>query len=109
FLAIKLLELDDIEQLTEGFVRIADQLKRKALLGLEVGVAFEAVAGYAEDQCVGLGERIVQVAEVLALGGAAWRAVLGIEVKDDVFAPQGGQIDGLVAGGGCGESGNRLV
>uniref|UniRef100_A0A1I8AEP5 AI-2E family transporter n=1 Tax=Steinernema glaseri TaxID=37863 RepID=A0A1I8AEP5_9BILA len=36
FLAVQLLELDHVEQLAQGFVLVADQLEREALLGLEV-------------------------------------------------------------------------
>jgi len=43
-LAIQGLFLDDVEIPAQGFFRIGNQVKREAVLGLEVFLAFQAVA-----------------------------------------------------------------
>jgi len=43
FLAIELLQLDDIELLAEGFVLVGNQVEGKCLLFAEVVVGFQAV------------------------------------------------------------------
>ena len=78
-------------------------------LGAEVLVGLDAVAGDAQHHRAGGHEGVVEVAEVLALGGAAGRAVLGVEVQHDLLALQGGEGEAGVAGGGQGEVGRGLV
>src|SRR5690606_38446638 len=109
FLAIQLLQLDHVEQLTERFVLVADQLEGEFLLALEVLVRLQAVARDAEHQSVGGLEGRVLVAEALALGGAARGAVLRVEVDHYLLALQLAQGYLHAAGGFGGEVGNRLV
>ncbi|MNI83777.1 hypothetical protein D3C73_1406190 [compost metagenome] len=69
----------------------------------------DAVSRYTEHHGVGRFERCVLVAEALAFGGAAWGAVLGVEVHHYLTALELGQADGLVAGGLGLEVGDGLV
>lgn len=96
--AIHVFHFDDAEQIAHGFVAIRSQFEGKGLLGLEVFVRFQAVAGNAEDLGIDRSELGVEVAEVLAFGGAARRTVLGVEVDDDDLAGLGGQVEGGAAG-----------
>ncbi len=109
FLAVELFQLDHVEQLTDGFVLVADQLKGEFLFALEVLVGFEAVARHAEHFGIGGLERSVLITKALPLGRAARGAVLGVEVDHYLLAFQAGEADGLPAGGGGLEIGNRLV
>ncbi|MNT83842.1 hypothetical protein D3C72_2237740 [compost metagenome] len=72
-------------------------------------MGFQAVARYAEHFGVGGLERGILITKALALGGAARRAVLRIEVDHHLLALQACEADGLPAGGGGFEIGNRLV
>lgn len=54
FLAVELLQLDDIEQLAEQFILVADELKGECLLCLKVFMSLEAVPRNTEDQGVGI-------------------------------------------------------
>src|SRR6185437_13851447 len=49
--AIQTLLLDDIEELAELFIRVAQQRKRELLLFRELAVRCDAVAGDSDDQC----------------------------------------------------------
>ena len=59
------------------FVLVGEQLEGERLLGLEVLVRSDAVARDAEHDAAGLDELFVEVAELLAFGGAPRRAVPG--------------------------------
>src|SRR5574343_1365505 len=107
--AVHVFHFHDSKQVADGFIGIGAEFEREFLLGLEVFVRFQAVAGDAEDDGAGGGEFGMQVAEVLAFGGAAGRAVLGVEVDDDHLAGLGGGVEGRAAGRGQGEVGDWLV
>ncbi|MNT00540.1 hypothetical protein D3C72_1349760 [compost metagenome] len=81
-LAIHILLLDDAEQIAHGFVGVGDEGERKFVLGLEVLMRLQRVARDTDDHGAGRQEFGVQVAEVLAFGGAARRVVLGVEIQD---------------------------
>ncbi|MNG09532.1 hypothetical protein D3C84_929520 [compost metagenome] len=72
-------------------------------------MGLQAVAGHAEHFGVGSFERVQLIAKALPLGCATRRAVLRIEVDHHLLAFEARQADGLPAGGGCFEVGNRLV
>jgi hypothetical protein len=80
--AIHILLLDDTVQIAHGFVGVGDERERKLVLGLEVLVRLDRVARNTDHDGAGGQEVGVQVAEVLAFGGAARRVVLGIEIQD---------------------------
>lgn len=109
FLAVELLQLDHVEQLAERLVLVADQLEGEALLGLEVLVRLEPVARDAEHHRVGRREGVELVTKALALGGAAGRAVLGVEVQHHLATLERRQRDGLASGGLGGEVRNGLI
>src|SRR4051812_26835217 len=79
--AVHVLHLDDAEKAAGLLFLVREEFERKAHLGLEVLVGFQAVARDAVDLGVGLAEFLVKVAEARAFGGAARGVVLGIEVQ----------------------------
>jgi len=81
-LAVHVFHLDHAEQAADFLVFVGQQIERKAHLGLEVIVRLQAVARNADDFAAGLGELRMEVAEILALGGASGGVVLGVEVDD---------------------------
>ncbi|MNP64850.1 hypothetical protein D3C76_1603810 [compost metagenome] len=72
-------------------------------------MGLEAVAGDTEHFGVGGFEGVQLIAKALALGRATRGAVLRVEVDHHLLAFERRQADGLPAGGGCFEVGNRLV
>ena len=86
FLAVQLLELDHVEQLADRLVLVRNQLERERLLGLEVFVGLQAVAGHAQYDGVGSLELRDVIAKVLALRGAARRVVFRIEIDHHLLA-----------------------
>jgi hypothetical protein len=101
--------LDDAEQVAHRFVGIGTQFKREGLFGLEVLVRFQAVARDAENDGIGGGKLVMQVAEILALRGTARCAVLGVEIDDHRFAGLGGEVEGRAAGGRQREVGDLRI
>ena len=59
---IEFLQLDDVEQLAELLVLVADQLEWEALLGAEI-LGFQAVARYPENRVSAAGKATVMVAK----------------------------------------------
>src|SRR5581483_6610761 len=98
FLAVHVLHLDDAELLAHGLVLVGEQLEGEAHLGLEALVGLQAVARDPEDRAAGLLELRMEIAEALALGGAAGRVVLGVEVQDDELGRRGGKCGGEAEG-----------
>lgn len=83
-LAIHVFQLDDVEQLADSFVGVAQKLEREIHLHFEILMRFDTVARDAHDVAVELGEFGISIAELLALGGAAWRVVFGVEINYQV-------------------------
>src|SRR5687768_6391582 len=86
----------------------SEQLERELHLFLEALVRLQRVAGDAEDLAAGALEGAVLVAEVRALGAAAGRVVLRIEVQCELAAAERGEVKRAAAGGGETEVGDRL-
>src|SRR5688500_1333354 len=80
-LAVHVFHLHDVEQLASRFVSVAQELERETHLHLEIFVRFDAVSGDPHDIAVELGERRVSVTEILPLGSATGRVVLGIKIN----------------------------
>ena len=78
--AVHVLEFHDAEEIAGGFVRVGDEIEGQGLLGAEVVVGFDAVAGDAEHDGACGNEFVVQVTEVLAFGGAARGVVFRVKV-----------------------------
>ena len=97
-LSIEFLQLDDVEQLAELLVLVADQLEWEALLGAEILMGFQAVARYPENQGVGCQEGLVMVAKPLTFGRAARGVVLWVKVQHDLLAGECFGADDLAAG-----------
>src|SRR6185369_4840347 len=108
-LAVHVLHFHDAEQRAHRLVAVRTEFEGKILLGLEVLVRFDAVPRDAEDHRVDRRKLLVQIAELLAFGGAARRAVLGVEVDHHHLAGLGGKIESLAAGGRQGEVGNSCI
>src|SRR5581483_12299116 len=83
---IQTLLLDDIEELAELLLRVAQQGKGKLLLRHEFLVGRHAVARDANNLCAGFPEGGVQVTKVLAFAGAPGGHVLRMEVDDQLLA-----------------------
>jgi len=82
-LSVHVLHLDDAELLAELLVGVADEREREAHLRGEALVRLDRVARDAGDDRSRLREPVVQVAELRALGRAAGRVVLRVEVEHD--------------------------
>ena len=95
---VHVFHFDDAEQLARRFFRVGQEFEREAHFRLEAFVRFQAVARDAEDRALEFLELRVEVAEILALGSAAWRVVFGVEVDDDRVAALLEKLKGLVAG-----------
>src|SRR5690625_7129135 len=80
------LVLHDAELVAQGFVAVGNESDRKVVLFGKALVAFERIARHAGNAAVQLGKLIMQVAKVLALGGAAGRVVARVEVKHQRLA-----------------------
>src|SRR5690625_2414234 len=105
--------LDDIKEPTDGFIGVRQQLKGQLLLGLEVGLRPQAVAGSADDHSTGLLEVGGEIAKILRLASAAGGAGLGVEVQHHLaatllaeakLAASGRDAEirnGLIDGNGC--------
>ena len=79
---------DDVEFLAKRFVKIGEQIKRKLLFHLELLVRGKAVPGHAKNYRVLAFEFRIEIANILPCSSAARRAVLGVKVDNDFFAPQ---------------------
>src|SRR5581483_9845723 len=84
--AIQTLLFDDIEESAQLLVLIREEIERQLLLFPELVVGLEAVARDAHDAHACLAKCRIQVAEILALAGAAGGHVLRVEVQDDLLA-----------------------
>ena len=93
--AVHVLHLDDIEGTAQAFVRVGQEFKGELLFTLEVFMRFQAVARDAEDFGAQRLKFRVEFAEVLSFLCAAGRAVLGVEIEDDMAAAQFGGMDDL--------------
>ena len=96
--AVHRLHLDHREAGTERLFAVGKQIEGQLLFDLEVFVRFEAVTRDADDDGSRTDELRMQITELLRLGGASRRAVLGVEIKDDSAALAGGQSEGPAAG-----------
>jgi hypothetical protein len=96
--AIQVLHLDDAIELAGAFLRVREQIEGKFHLGLEPFVRLDAVARDAVDAAAELLELRIEIAEVLALRGAAGRVVLGVEVEHEGGARGAGEAKGFAAG-----------
>ena len=67
-------------------VGVGDQMERQAVFGDEVLVRFGAVAADAQHLVAQGQKAFVVVAQVAGLGGAARRAVLGVEIQHQLLA-----------------------
>jgi len=85
-LAIHVFHFHDREQIADGFVGVGAKFEGQRLLGLEVLVRLQAVARNSQYYRVDRDELRMEVAELLRLGGTAWRAVLGVEIDDNDLA-----------------------
>src|SRR3954469_23023739 len=94
FLAVHVLHFHAPEELARLLVLVGEQVEGEAHLRLEVLVRLQAVPRDAVDRAAGVLELRVEVAELLALGGAAGRVVLRVEVQDDQLGGNGGEAEG---------------
>ena len=86
--------------LHDGAGFVADERKRKRMLGEEFGVALRRINADAENQGV-LGEDFgMPVADATGLRGASGRVILWIKIENDFFAAKAGEADGLAFGEG---------
>ena len=86
FFAVEFFQLDDVEQSTELFVFVGNQVKRQFELATEIVVGFQAIAGRAKNLGVMFGEGLHVVAEVLALGGTAGCIVFRVKIDHHIAA-----------------------
>src|SRR5690606_3414897 len=105
---VHVFHFDDPERLAQRFVGIGNQGKGQVLLFAEIGMRLERIARNADDLAAGIDELLVGVAEVLGFGGAARRAVLGVEVQHGAVPAQAVQADLALRAMG-GEFRNRLA
>jgi hypothetical protein len=87
-------------QLAHLLVHIGQQIEGQVQFGLEVLVGFHAVPRDTEYLPAQGLELRMQVAKILAFGGAARSAVLGIKIKDDAASFVITESDVPAAGGG---------
>ena len=92
-----------------GLVGVGQELEWKLLLGLEALVRLERIARDAVDVEPGAPELVLEVAEIAALGGAAGRVVLRVEVEDQPVAALIFEPERTAAGAGCCEVRDRLA
>src|SRR5665811_1236518 len=104
---IHVFHLDDIEQPARLLIGVGQQLEREAHFRFEALVGLQAVARHAENRAFELLELRVEIAELLAFGGAARSIVLGIEVDYDGMTALFGKLEGGAAGGWEFEVGKR--
>jgi len=87
--AIHVLHLHDAEQIADFLIRVGKQVEWKSHPGLEAFMRLDAVARNAMDGATELCEFRMQVAELLAFGGAAGGVVLRIKVEDQRASQRG--------------------
>ena len=80
--AVELFQLDHVKHFTHGFVFVAQQFKIEALLGAEILMRFHAVTRDADDGIAEFFELRQTGVEIQAFGGAAGRAVFGVEIDN---------------------------
>src|SRR5687768_666797 len=85
-LAVHVFHLHDVEQLASRFVSIAQQFERETHLHLEIFMRFDAVSRDTYNIAVEFGEFRVSITELLALGSATGRVVLGIKINYQIFS-----------------------
>src|SRR5258705_10294438 len=73
--AVQALLADDVEQLADAALGIAQEFERKSHLGAKFIVRFKAVGRNAENERTGLAKGGREIAEVFALARAARRVV----------------------------------
>src|SRR5688572_28918953 len=107
--AIHVFHLDDAVELAHGLVGVGKELEGEFHLGLEAFVRLQAVARYAVNRASRFLEVGIEVAELLALGGATRRIVFGIKIEDEGSTLGAGQAERLAAGCGQLEIGRWLI
>jgi hypothetical protein len=107
--SVQELVLDHAEGLAGGLVGVGQELEWKLLLCLEALVRLQRVARDAVDVEPGAAERLVQVAEIATLGGAAGGVVLRVEVENQALAALVFETERAAAGAGKTEVGYRLA
>ena len=80
--AVQLFQLDHIKHFAHGFVFVAQQFKIKALFGAKILMRFHAVARDADDGIAEFFKLRQTGVEIQAFGGAAGRAVFGVEIDN---------------------------
>jgi len=96
--AVDDLLLDHLVEAADFLLRVGEEVHREAVLVAERLVREHVVARNAEDDGVELLEFVFAIAEPDRLDGAGGRAVLRIEIKDNVLlAPVAGEIHHLHA------------
>src|SRR3954462_7215297 len=105
---VHVLELHHAELLADGLFRVRQQLEGELQLGLELPVRGDPIGRHAVDLASGAPEVVMAVAERGALGGAAGRAVLRIEIEDELASEVLRESERRAAGRGKTEVGDRL-
>src|SRR5215213_11428608 len=105
---VHVLQLHHAELLADRLFGVGQQLDRKPHLGLELLVRGDGIARHAVDLASGAPEFVMAVAECRAFGGAAGRAVLRVEIEDQLAAAVLRESERRAAGGGKTEVGDRL-
>ena len=90
FFTIHVFLLDYAEQVAGRFIDIRKQGKRQGEFSLEILVRLERVARNADDLALGFCKVTIQIAELLRLGGAARRIVLGVKINHQMLAARAG-------------------
>ena len=80
--AVQFFQLDHVKHFAHGFVFVAQQFKIEALFGAEILMRFHAVARDADDGVAEFFKLRQTGVEIQAFGGAAGRAVFGVEIDN---------------------------
>ena len=94
-LAVHVLGLDEVEAVDELHVGVGEEVVGEVVLGLELLLVLDGVAGDAEDGDAGLLELGEDVAEAAGLDGAAGGVGAGVEEEDYGGGLEVGEGDGV--------------
>ena len=94
-LAVHFLLTPGLVGFQDGEVGIGDEVEGQLVLGDEPLVRGGGVAAHAQHLVAHGEETLVIVAQVAGLGGAAWRAVLWVEVEHELLAGEVAQFHGV--------------
>ena len=94
-LAVHLLLAPGFVGLQDGEVGIGDEVEGQLVLGDEPLVRGGGISANAQHLVTQSEEPLVVVAQVTGLGGAARRAVLGVEIKDELLPDEVAQFHGV--------------